>query len=38
WRTGEVNDKGTRWAPAEIGRAVEALIAKAPAPQKVYGT
>ncbi|WP_043767827.1 SDR family oxidoreductase [Algiphilus aromaticivorans] len=38
WRTGEVQDKSARWEPAEIGEAVQQLIGKAPAPQKVYGT
>jgi NAD(P)-dependent dehydrogenase (short-subunit alcohol dehydrogenase family) len=38
WRTGPEVDKGDRWQPAEIGAAVDALLAKTPAPQKVYGT
>lgn len=38
WRTGPVRDRKARWAPAEIGAAVEALIAQAPPAQKVYGT
>ncbi len=38
WRTGPEIDKGARWDPAEVGPAVRDLIAKAAAPQKVYGT
>ncbi len=38
WRDGPTVDKGARWAPDEIGAAVQGLLAKAPAPQKVYGT
>lgn len=38
WRTGTVRDKGARWKSAEVGEAVTALLADAPAPQKVYGT
>jgi hypothetical protein len=37
WRTGPVRDKGARWQPAEVGAAVDALIAEAVAPQPVYG-
>jgi NAD(P)-dependent dehydrogenase (short-subunit alcohol dehydrogenase family) len=37
WRTGPVRDKGARWNPAEVGAAVDALIAEAVAPQPVYG-
>jgi len=38
WRTGPGVDKGARFEPAEIGRAVRDLLAKAPPPQKVYGS
>jgi hypothetical protein len=37
WQPGPAVDKSARWAPDEIGAAVHGLIAKAPAPQKVYG-
>jgi NAD(P)-dependent dehydrogenase (short-subunit alcohol dehydrogenase family) len=37
WRTGPVRDKGARWHPAEVGQAVDALIAEGVAPQPVYG-
>ncbi|NKF20935.1 SDR family oxidoreductase [Solimonas marina] len=38
WRTGTIRDKGARWQPAELTEVVEALVADAPVPQKVYGT
>ena len=38
WRDGPTIDKGARWAPDEIGSVVSDLLAKAPTPQKVYGT
>lgn len=38
WHTGKITDKGSRWAPAELGPVVDQLIANAPMPQKVYGT
>jgi len=38
WRQGAAIDKGRRWQPAEIGPAVDQLIAQAPTPEKVYGT
>ncbi len=38
WRDGPTIDKGARWEPDEVGAAVNDLIAKAPAPQKVFGT
>ena len=38
WREGPTLDKGARWEPDEIGAALRDLIAKAVAPQKVYGT
>jgi NAD(P)-dependent dehydrogenase (short-subunit alcohol dehydrogenase family) len=37
WQPGPAVEKGARWEPDEIGAAVQGLIAKAPAPQKVYG-
>ena len=37
WRDGPTLDKGARWEPDEIGAAVHELLAKAPAPQPVYG-
>ncbi len=38
WREGPVVDKGAQWAPAEVGAAVERLIAARVAPRKVWGT
>lgn len=38
WRTGPVRDKQARWKPEELSEVVEALLAEAPKPQKVYGT
>ncbi|MBP1688530.1 MAG: family oxidoreductase [Deltaproteobacteria bacterium] len=38
WRTGPEVDKGARWEPAEVGKAVRGLLAKAVPPQKVYGS
>ncbi len=38
WRDGPTVDKGARWQPDEVGAAVSDVLAKAPAPQKVYGT
>jgi NAD(P)-dependent dehydrogenase (short-subunit alcohol dehydrogenase family) len=38
WRTGVGRDKQARWQPAELTDAVPDLIARAPKPQKVYGT
>jgi NAD(P)-dependent dehydrogenase (short-subunit alcohol dehydrogenase family) len=38
WRTGPAFDKGERFAPDEVGPVVRDLLAKAVAPQKVYGT
>jgi hypothetical protein len=38
WRTGPEVDKGARWDPAEVGKAVRDLIRKAVPPQKVYGS
>lgn len=38
WRDDAEVDKGARWAPDEVGTAVHEILAKAPAPQKCYGT
>ncbi|WP_421717833.1 SDR family oxidoreductase [Algiphilus sp.] len=38
WRTGPARDKGARWAPHEVGAAVEQILAEATSPQKVYGS
>ena len=38
WRTGPVKDKKARWAPAEVGEAVDALLSEIKPAQKVYGT
>ncbi|MEQ9737206.1 MAG: SDR family oxidoreductase, partial [Algiphilus sp.] len=38
WRTGPARDKGARWAPDEVGAAVEQILAEATPPQKVYGS
>jgi NAD(P)-dependent dehydrogenase (short-subunit alcohol dehydrogenase family) len=38
WRSTEPVDKGARWQPAEVGTAVEQLLARATPAQKVYGT
>jgi NAD(P)-dependent dehydrogenase (short-subunit alcohol dehydrogenase family) len=37
WRHGPSTDRGARWNPAEIGPTVDALLAKAPPPEPVYG-
>ncbi|RSM83671.1 short-chain dehydrogenase [Amycolatopsis sp. WAC 01375] len=37
WRHGTVRDKGSRWAPAELGPVVAELLADAPVPEAVYG-
>jgi NAD(P)-dependent dehydrogenase (short-subunit alcohol dehydrogenase family) len=37
WQHGPTVDKGERWAPAEVGDVVADLLAKAPAPNPVYG-
>jgi NAD(P)-dependent dehydrogenase (short-subunit alcohol dehydrogenase family) len=37
WQHGPRVDKGARWDPAEVGAAVRALLAQAPAPAPVYG-
>ena len=38
WRSTEGVDKGARWEPAEVGSAVEQLLARELPAQKVYGT
>ncbi len=38
WRSTEGIDKGDRWEPAEIGGAMEELLAREVPAQKVYGT
>lgn len=38
WRTGVTRDKGARWQPAEVGAAVDAILAEAVPPQKVWGS
>jgi NAD(P)-dependent dehydrogenase (short-subunit alcohol dehydrogenase family) len=38
WRTGVGRDKKARWKPEELTDAIPDLIARAPKPQKVYGT
>lgn len=38
WRTTEGVDRGAAWAPAEIGEAMEELLAKEVPAQKVWGT
>jgi len=38
WRTTEGVDKGAQWEPAEIGAAMEELLAREVPAQKVYGT
>ena len=38
WREGPAIDKGARWEPAEVGDAVERLLAERVAPRKVWGS
>jgi NAD(P)-dependent dehydrogenase (short-subunit alcohol dehydrogenase family) len=38
WREGPVVDKGARWQPAEVGAAVEKLLAGRIPPRKVWGS
>jgi len=38
WRTGVTRDKGARWEPAEVGGAVDAILAEAVPAQKVWGS
>ncbi|MGW1953265.1 SDR family oxidoreductase [Streptomyces sp. NPDC001920] len=37
WRPGPTVDRGARWSPAEVGEAALKLLARAEAPQPVYG-
>ena len=37
WRHGPSVDRGARWPATEVGPAVDALLAKAPLPEPVYG-
>jgi NAD(P)-dependent dehydrogenase (short-subunit alcohol dehydrogenase family) len=37
WQHGPRIDKGARWDPADVGAAVQELLAKAPPPAPVYG-
>jgi NAD(P)-dependent dehydrogenase (short-subunit alcohol dehydrogenase family) len=38
WRHGVPVDRGRRWDPAEVGPAIDELLAKAPEEEPVYGT
>lgn len=38
WREGPTIDKGARWKPAEVGAAVDRLLAERIAPRKVWGS
>ncbi len=38
WREGPFVDKGARWAPDDVGEAVERLLAERVPPRKVWGT
>lgn len=38
WRSTEGVDKGARWAPSEVGEAMQILLGKEVPAQKVYGT
>ncbi|MGT2433641.1 SDR family oxidoreductase [Cupriavidus basilensis] len=38
WRAGASTDKGARWQAAELGGAIDALLARAEPAQRVYGT
>lgn len=38
WREGPFVDRGARWNPAEVGEAVERLLAERVPPRKVWGT
>lgn len=37
WREGPVVDKGARWQAADVGSAIDALLAERTAPRKVWG-
>jgi hypothetical protein len=38
WRSTAGVDKGARWQPAEVGEAMQQLLASEVPAQKVYGT
>lgn len=38
WDVGPTVDKGARWQPAEVGKAVEKLLAERKPPRKVWGS
>jgi hypothetical protein len=38
WMHGPTIDRGERWVPAEVGAAVDDLLAEAEPPTPVYGT
>lgn len=38
WTHGPAHDRGHRWEATEVGPALRDLLAKAPAPEKVYGS
>jgi NAD(P)-dependent dehydrogenase (short-subunit alcohol dehydrogenase family) len=38
WQHGPSVDRGERWDPADVGTAVQELLAKSPPPAPVYGT
>ncbi|MEO5587854.1 MAG: SDR family oxidoreductase [Novosphingobium sp.] len=38
WREGPFVDSGARWAPADVGGAVDKLLSKRASPRKVWGT
>jgi NAD(P)-dependent dehydrogenase (short-subunit alcohol dehydrogenase family) len=38
WREGPLVDKGAQWRPADVGTAVDGLLAARVAPRKVWGT
>jgi hypothetical protein len=38
WREGPMVDAGARWNPADVGGAVDTLLASRVPPRKVWGT
>lgn len=38
WRTGITRDKGAMWRVEEVGAAIDAILAQAPAAQRVWGS
>jgi hypothetical protein len=38
WREGPLEDAGRRWNPADVGTAVNRLLARREPPRKVWGT